>query len=152
MLNWLSTTSWRHVGEWRYSSTIFDLGTRRECSISRPGRFTPWERAPGTHWVGGWAGPRTRPNAVEKRKISCLFLESNPSCPARSQLLYRLSYPDSMQTCNVTNRPNVFNVTSTVILLLPRVLMCSPVQFCWPSYLVVCIWDFYIVVSRVMIN
>jgi len=22
----------------------------------RPGRFTPRERAPGTHWIGGWVG------------------------------------------------------------------------------------------------
>jgi hypothetical protein len=26
-----------------------------EWSASRPGRFTPWERAAGTHWIGGWA-------------------------------------------------------------------------------------------------
>jgi hypothetical protein len=24
-----------------------------ELSASRPGRFTPEERAPGTHWIGG---------------------------------------------------------------------------------------------------
>jgi hypothetical protein len=24
---------------------------------SRPGRFTPRERAPGTHWIGVWVGP-----------------------------------------------------------------------------------------------
>jgi len=24
-----------------------------EWSASRPGRFTPMERAPGTHWIGG---------------------------------------------------------------------------------------------------
>jgi len=24
-----------------------------------PGRFTPWERAPGTSWIGGWVGPIT---------------------------------------------------------------------------------------------
>jgi len=23
-----------------------------------PGRFTPTERASGTHWPGGWVGPR----------------------------------------------------------------------------------------------
>jgi len=22
-------------------------------------RFTPKERAPGTHWIGGWVSPRT---------------------------------------------------------------------------------------------
>jgi hypothetical protein len=25
--------------------------------------------APGTHWIGGWVGPRVGLNAVEKRKI-----------------------------------------------------------------------------------
>jgi hypothetical protein len=30
-----------------------------EWSALRPGRFTPGEGAPGTHWVGGWVGPRT---------------------------------------------------------------------------------------------
>jgi hypothetical protein len=29
-----------------------------EWSASRPGRFTPGERAPLTHWMGGWVGPR----------------------------------------------------------------------------------------------
>jgi hypothetical protein len=29
-----------------------------EWSVSRPGRFTPRERAPSTHWIGGWVGPR----------------------------------------------------------------------------------------------
>jgi hypothetical protein len=29
-----------------------------EWSASRPGRFTPWERALGTHRIGGWVGPR----------------------------------------------------------------------------------------------
>jgi len=48
------------VEEWRYNSThsltlVLDGG---EWSPSRPGRFTPKERAPGTHWIGGWTGPR----------------------------------------------------------------------------------------------
>jgi hypothetical protein len=30
-----------------------------EWSALRPGRFTPGERAPGTHWIGGWVDPRT---------------------------------------------------------------------------------------------
>jgi hypothetical protein len=29
-----------------------------EWSASRPGRFTPGERSPGTHWIGGWVDPR----------------------------------------------------------------------------------------------
>jgi hypothetical protein len=31
---------------------------RGEWSASRPGRFTHGERAPDTHWIGGWVGPR----------------------------------------------------------------------------------------------
>jgi hypothetical protein len=34
-----------------------------ERSASRPARFTPKERAPGTHWIGGWVGPRAVPDA-----------------------------------------------------------------------------------------
>jgi hypothetical protein len=37
------------------SLTSVLVGT--EWSASRPGRFTPGERAPGTHWIGGWVGP-----------------------------------------------------------------------------------------------
>jgi hypothetical protein len=48
------------LGEWRYSSTqsvtsALDGGA---WSASRPGHFTPRERAPGTHWIGGWVDPR----------------------------------------------------------------------------------------------
>jgi hypothetical protein len=40
-----------------------------EWSASRPCRFTPRERAPGIHWIGGWMGPRGGLDAVVKRKI-----------------------------------------------------------------------------------
>jgi hypothetical protein len=40
-----------------------------EWSASRPGRFTPRERAPGTLWIGGLVGPRAVLDAVVKRKI-----------------------------------------------------------------------------------
>jgi hypothetical protein len=36
-----------------------------EWSASRPGRFTPGERAPGTHWIGGWVDPRAGLDDVE---------------------------------------------------------------------------------------
>jgi hypothetical protein len=38
-------------------------------SASHPEHFTPRERAPGTHWTGGWVGPRDVLDAVVKRKI-----------------------------------------------------------------------------------
>jgi hypothetical protein len=38
-----------------------------ELSTSRPGRFTPRERAPRTHWIGGWVDPRAGLGDLEKR-------------------------------------------------------------------------------------
>jgi hypothetical protein len=35
-------------------------------SVSRPCRFTTGERAPGTHWIGGWVHPRAGLDDVEK--------------------------------------------------------------------------------------
>jgi hypothetical protein len=62
-------------------------------SASRPGRLTPGERAPGTHWIGGWVDPRA--GLDKKRKFLTLpGLELRPlGRPARSQ--YRLSYRGS---------------------------------------------------------
>jgi hypothetical protein len=37
-----------------------------EWSVSRPDRFTPGERAPGIHWIGGWVDPRAGLDDVEK--------------------------------------------------------------------------------------
>jgi hypothetical protein len=80
-------------GEWRYSSTILDVDTDgSEWTASRPCRFTSGERVPDTHWIGGWVGPRSGLNAVERRKI-VHFRESNPRHPARNPSLYWLMYP-----------------------------------------------------------
>jgi hypothetical protein len=54
--------------EWRYMSTIFDIGTRLMWSASRSGRFILKEGTPGTHWIGGWVGPRDGVDALEYRK------------------------------------------------------------------------------------
>jgi hypothetical protein len=68
-----------------------------EWSASRPDRITPGERTYGTHWIGGWVGPRAGLDDVEKRKFLILpGLELRPvGRPARSQSLYQLRYPTS---------------------------------------------------------
>jgi hypothetical protein len=69
--------------EWRYSFT-YPLASAldgSEWSASRPGRFTPRERAPGTHWIGGWVGPRAVLDAAVKRKVPSSRRESNPRTP-----------------------------------------------------------------------
>jgi hypothetical protein len=60
------------MGQWRYSArhSLTSALDEGEWSASRPGRFTPRERAPGTHWIGGWVGPGAVLDAVVKRNIS----------------------------------------------------------------------------------
>jgi hypothetical protein len=54
----------------------------KESSVaSRPGRFNPRKRDPGTHWIGGWVGLTAVLDAVEKRKIPSLLRKSNPRTP-----------------------------------------------------------------------
>jgi hypothetical protein len=57
----------------------------REWSTSRPGRFTPGERHPGTHWIGDWVDLRAGLDDLENRKILTLpGLELRPlDRPAR---------------------------------------------------------------------
>jgi hypothetical protein len=71
------------LGEWRYSSahSLTSALGGSEWSDSRPGRSTPRERAPGTHWIGGWVGPRAVLDAVVKRKTPSHRQESNPRTP-----------------------------------------------------------------------
>jgi hypothetical protein len=74
--NWAS----RHegvLGDWRYSSTvprILDLGTRLRWVVS----FTPRERAPVTHCIGDWVGPRGGLDTVVKSEIPSSCRNSSP--------------------------------------------------------------------------
>jgi hypothetical protein len=52
-----------------------------EWTASRPGRFTPRERVPSIHWIGGWVGPRAVLDTVMKRKIPSPRRESKPRIP-----------------------------------------------------------------------
>jgi hypothetical protein len=64
-----------------------------EWSDSRPCRFTP-----GTHFIGGWVDPRSGLDNMEKRTL-LPYRDSNSPTPgraARSQSLYRQSYPGSI--------------------------------------------------------
>jgi hypothetical protein len=51
-----------------------------------PCRFTPQERDPGTHWIGGWVDLRAGVDDLEKRKfLTPPGLELRPlGRPARS--------------------------------------------------------------------
>jgi hypothetical protein len=58
-----------------------------EWSPSCPGRFTPRERAPGTHWIEGCVDPRAGLDDLEKKKFLTLpgLKLQTLSHPARSQ-------------------------------------------------------------------
>jgi hypothetical protein len=60
-----------------------------EWSDSRLGSFTPRERAPGNHWIGGCVGPRAVLDVVVKRKFSIPRLESNPGAPIVQPVVQR---------------------------------------------------------------
>jgi hypothetical protein len=52
-----------------------------ELSASRTGRFNHGERAPGTHWIGGWVSPTTGIDDVEKNRTGTLTPTPRPSSP-----------------------------------------------------------------------
>jgi hypothetical protein len=67
-----------------------------EWSASRPGRFTPEERAPDTHWLGHQVGPKSRSGNWGKKKLTLQGIEPQyPGCPTRSVATI-LSYPSSL--------------------------------------------------------
>jgi hypothetical protein len=60
-----------------------------EWSASRPDRFTPRERTPDTHWIGGWVGPGAVLDAVVKKKILNPRRESNTRTPIVQPVVQR---------------------------------------------------------------
>jgi hypothetical protein len=68
---------------WMYRASFSTLALDEgERPASGPCRFTPGERAPGTHYTAGSLGTRADLEAVKKRKISCSCRESNPNLSA----------------------------------------------------------------------
>jgi hypothetical protein len=71
------------LGEWRYSSihSLTSALDGNEWSVSCPDCFTTRESTPGTHWIGGWVGPRAILDMMVKRKFPAPHQESNPRMP-----------------------------------------------------------------------
>jgi hypothetical protein len=59
--------------------------------LHAPAAFIPRERAPGTHWIGGWVGTRAILDAVVKRQIPSHRQESNPRTPIVQPVAQRLT-------------------------------------------------------------
>jgi hypothetical protein len=85
-----------------------------EWSASRPGRFTPRERVPSTHWIGGWVShfthtdpypSKTQPNITQYRE-TCLKRE------------VRCTKPHAQCTANVNGTVLLANIRPNLALLL----------------------------------
>jgi hypothetical protein len=71
--------------EWRYSSTILDLGIR--C----PSHFTPSERASDTHQTEGWVDPRAGLNTEKRKILTLLGIKPQQFCLKPITILTELS-------------------------------------------------------------
>jgi hypothetical protein len=81
-----SSPATRHDGTWgerRYSSYSFLTSALDGGDGQRhaPAALYPGERTPGTHWTGGWVGPRAGLDTEARGRIRCPCRGSNPYRP-----------------------------------------------------------------------
>jgi hypothetical protein len=81
-------------GEWKYSSTILDLGTRWRCfQFHAPATLKPGLKAPvSIGYKDVWA---PGPDKSVDENSSCLCRESNRGRPSRSPWVSWPSFPGS---------------------------------------------------------
>jgi hypothetical protein len=79
MLTLLTVSGVLSVNKRIYRTLLIKTLDGGEWSVSRPGSaFTPRERTPGTHWTGGWVGPRAGLDTEARGKILCPRRGFNP--------------------------------------------------------------------------
>jgi hypothetical protein len=84
--------------------------------MSRP--LYPGEKAPSTHWIGDWVGPKAGLDAAEKTFLTP-GLELRPlGRPARSQSLYRLRYPGSIRCSRSAAVRNIAVIIIIIIIII----------------------------------
>jgi hypothetical protein len=82
------------LGVWRYSSTFLTSTLAGgEWSASHTGCFTPRERSPVTHQIGGWGSPRASLDTVVKKKFPAPAGAWTSDHPACSPALYHWAVP-----------------------------------------------------------
>jgi hypothetical protein len=80
--------------QWKFSSTILDLGTgqRQVISFTLPALY-PREIAPTVRCIGSRVGPNAGLGAVAKRRSAYLCRESNRMRPTRRYINTAMSAP-----------------------------------------------------------
>jgi hypothetical protein len=64
----------------KWSNSRMGVKPRNNCiAASRPYRFTPGGRVLGTHWIGGWVGPRTGSGCCGEEKYLTPARNSTPA-------------------------------------------------------------------------
>jgi hypothetical protein len=87
---------WRHVWEWRYSSTFLELGTRWRWVISfTPQQLYSWGKSHRYPFYRRLGGSQNR-CGCRRDEGNMHWRESKPDRPACSPSLYRLSYLHSL--------------------------------------------------------
>jgi hypothetical protein len=77
-----------YCGSGGIAPRILTLALDEERSASRPGCFTPRERSPGTHRIGGCVGLRAGLDAVVRENFLPPAGTRTPDHPGRSPALY----------------------------------------------------------------
>jgi hypothetical protein len=81
---------------------ILNLGTGWRWVVSfMPLPLYTRRKAPDTHWIEGWVGPRAGLDIMERNLLRLPGIGTQfPSRSVRGQLLYRLSYLGSTHCCS----------------------------------------------------
>jgi hypothetical protein len=75
----------RYTSTLSLTSALYEVGGQRHAPAALP------RERPGTHCIGGWVGPTAGVDGCGKSRP--LTGIRSPDRPARSESLYRLSYP-----------------------------------------------------------
>jgi hypothetical protein len=130
-----------------------DLGARRGWVVSTtPRPLYPRERL-GTQCTGGWVGPSAGLDVCENRTPTRI---RSPDRPARSQSLYRQSYPDHYTSINhwkihkLDVTPKIYElVLASLNEMCDQISNIRAVTFAefWRQF-VSCNWQYHIAVVR----
>jgi hypothetical protein len=98
-------------------------------SASRPCRFTSGERAPGTHWIGGWMGPQRAVWTLRRTENSWPYRDSNCDPSVVHPVVSR--YTDCAIRVLVVH--TILSYFLRSILILSRILVRGEYSFhIWP--------------------
>jgi hypothetical protein len=107
------------LGSGDIARRILNLGTRwRWLASFTPQALYPGERAPGTHWIGGWVGPRAGLNAVAKRNNTYHYRESKPGRPAHSSATILPELPRLLHSPDLAHFSKEISVRKMIFLWL----------------------------------